>query len=49
MLVSFHTDIPKATMYELQSNTGMERKIGVLLQVAQWSGDGMRHTALKLG
>ncbi|PVG01913.1 hypothetical protein CPB86DRAFT_25683 [Serendipita vermifera] len=38
-----------ATMYELQSTTAMDRKIGMLLQVSQWSGDGLRHTALKLG
>jgi hypothetical protein len=36
-------------MYELQSSTAMDRKIGMLLQVSQWSGDGLRHTALKLG
>lgn len=38
-----------ATMYELKSNTAMERKIGLLLQVSQWAGDGTRHTVLKLG
>lgn len=36
-------------MYELKSNTAMEKKIGLLLQVSQWSGDGIRHTVLKLG
>ncbi|KAG8842671.1 hypothetical protein FRB91_004000, partial [Serendipita sp. 411] len=38
-----------ATLYELQSHTAMERKIGILTQVAQWAGDtGLRQSALKL-
>ncbi|CAG7847735.1 SubName: Full=Uncharacterized protein {ECO:0000313/EMBL:CCA67893.1} [Serendipita indica DSM 11827] len=38
-----------ATMYELRSNTAMDRKTAMLSKVALWSGDGLRHAVLKLG
>ena len=37
-----------ATLYELRAHTVMEKKRAVLIEVAKWSGDGLRPNALKL-
>jgi hypothetical protein len=37
-----------ATLYELQSVSTVERKRGLLVQAARWSGDGLRTTCLKM-
>jgi hypothetical protein len=34
--------------YELRAHTVMEKKRALLIEVAKWSGDGLRPTALKL-
>jgi len=37
-----------ATLYELRSTTAFEKKRQLLIEVAKWSGDGLRATCLKL-
>ncbi|KAG6833005.1 hypothetical protein H0H87_012591 [Tephrocybe sp. NHM501043] len=37
-----------STLYELRSATAAENKRNLLLEVAQWSGDGLRTTCLKM-
>ncbi|KAG6831100.1 hypothetical protein H0H92_012777 [Tricholoma furcatifolium] len=37
-----------STLYELQSTTAAENKRNLLLEVAKWSGDGLRTTCLKM-
>jgi len=37
-----------ATLYELRSTTAFEKKRHLLIEVAKWSGDGLRATCLKL-
>ncbi|KAF9048299.1 hypothetical protein BDZ89DRAFT_1089186 [Hymenopellis radicata] len=37
-----------STLYELRSATATEKKRELLIQVAQWSGDGLRTTCLKM-
>ncbi|TFK39810.1 hypothetical protein BDQ12DRAFT_681260 [Crucibulum laeve] len=37
-----------STLYELRSTSGVEKKRDLLVEVAQWSGDGLRATCLKL-
>ncbi|KAK0239157.1 hypothetical protein EDD85DRAFT_829234 [Armillaria nabsnona] len=37
-----------STLYELRSATGADKKRDLLIEVAQWSGDGLRTTCLKL-
>ncbi|KAG6891591.1 hypothetical protein C0992_002629 [Termitomyces sp. T32_za158] len=37
-----------ATLYELHSGTAAEKKQSLLLEVAKWSGDGLRTTCLKM-
>ncbi|KAK0202556.1 hypothetical protein DFS33DRAFT_1263546 [Desarmillaria ectypa] len=37
-----------STLYELRSATGADKKRDLLVEVAQWSGDGLRTTCLKM-
>lgn len=37
-----------ATLYELRSSTGVDRKRDLLIEVAKWSGDGLKTACLKL-
>ncbi|KAJ3533399.1 hypothetical protein NMY22_g7347 [Coprinellus aureogranulatus] len=37
-----------ATLYELRSNVGFAKKRELLVEVAKWSGDGLKTTCLKL-
>lgn len=37
-----------ATLYELRSTTGFEKKKELLVEVAKWSGDGLKTHCLKL-
>lgn len=37
-----------STLYELCSVTAMDKKRALLVQVAKWSGDGLRATCLKM-
>ncbi|KAF5383712.1 hypothetical protein D9615_003662 [Tricholomella constricta] len=37
-----------STLYELRSSTAAENKRNLLLEVAKWSGDGLRTTCLKM-
>lgn len=37
-----------ATLYELRSTIGLEKKKALLVDVAKWSGDGLRATCLKM-
>ncbi|KAG8684408.1 hypothetical protein FRC08_013710 [Ceratobasidium sp. 394] len=37
-----------ATLYELRSNSSLEKKKHMLREVAQWGGDGIKTGALKL-
>ncbi|RDB20833.1 Trafficking protein particle complex subunit 12 [Hypsizygus marmoreus] len=37
-----------STLYELRSATAVENKRNLLLEVAKWSGDGLRTTCLKM-
>ncbi|CAE6369073.1 unnamed protein product [Rhizoctonia solani] len=37
-----------ATLYELRSNAAVDRKRNMLREVAQWGGDGIKTSALKL-
>ena len=41
-------NIATATLYELRNNLGFERKKDLLVEVAKWSGDGLRTNALKM-
>ena len=47
-LCCYLTFLVSATLYELRSHTVMEKKRALLIEVAKWSGDGLRPTALKL-
>ena len=38
----------QATLYELRSTTGFEKKKELLIEVAKWSGDGLRTHCLKM-
>ena len=40
--------MPAATLYELRSAVAADKKRELLLEVAKWSGDGLRVTCLKL-
>ena len=44
----FMTDVPIATLYELRSAAGADKKRELLVAVAKWAGDGLRTTCLKL-
>ncbi|KXN87417.1 Trafficking protein particle complex subunit 12 [Leucoagaricus sp. SymC.cos] len=37
-----------STLYELRSAAGLEKKKGLLIEVAKWSGDGLRTNCLKM-
>ena len=37
-----------ATLYELRSTTGFEKKKELLVEVAKWSGDGLKIHCLKM-
>jgi trafficking protein particle complex subunit 12 len=37
-----------ATLYELRSMLGFEKKRALLVEVAKWSGDGLKTSCLKL-
>lgn len=37
-----------ATLYELRSTVGLEKKKELLVEVAKWSGDGLKTNSLKL-
>ncbi|KZT09985.1 uncharacterized protein LAESUDRAFT_722128 [Laetiporus sulphureus 93-53] len=37
-----------STMYELRSTAGADKKRNLLIEVAQWAGDGLRTTCLKM-
>lgn len=37
-----------ATLYELKSVTAVENKRALLIEVARWSGDGLRTACLKM-
>ncbi|KAF9454322.1 hypothetical protein P691DRAFT_656665 [Macrolepiota fuliginosa MF-IS2] len=37
-----------STLYELRSAAGLEKKKDLLIEVAQWSGDGLRTNCLKM-
>jgi len=37
-----------STLYELRSSLGMERKKDLLVEVAKWSGDGLKTSCLKM-
>ena len=37
-----------ATMYELRSAAGADKKRNLLVEVAKWAGDGLRTTCLKM-
>lgn len=43
-----HYDSQKATLYELRSSIAADKKRELLIEVAKWSGDGLRTTCLKL-
>jgi trafficking protein particle complex subunit 12 len=38
----------KATLYELRSSIAADKKRELLIEVAKWSGDGLRTTCLKM-
>lgn len=38
----------QATMYELRSTAGIDKKMNMLVDVAKWAGDGLRTTCLKM-
>ena len=40
--------VPKATLYELRSSIAADKKRELLIEVAKWSGDGLRTTCLKM-
>ena len=37
-----------ATLYELRSTTGFEKKKELLVEVAKWGGDGLKTHCLKM-
>lgn len=37
-----------ATLYELRSASGADKKRELLVEVAKWAGDGLRTTCLKM-
>jgi len=37
-----------STLYELQSATAVDKKRDLLIEVAKWSGDGLKTTCLKM-
>jgi len=37
-----------STLYELRSTSGFEKKKELLVEVAKWSGDGLRTNCLKM-
>ena len=37
-----------ATLYELRSAAGADKKRDLLIEVAKWAGDGLRTTCLKM-
>lgn len=37
-----------ATLYELRTASNIDKKCGLLLEIAQWAGDGLRANCLKL-
>ena len=37
-----------ATLYELRSSIAADKKRELLIEVAKWSGDGLRTTCLKM-
>jgi len=37
-----------STLYELRSATAAQKKLDLLLEVAKWSGDGLKTTCLKM-
>lgn len=37
-----------ATLYELRSTAGVDKKRELLIEVARWAGDGLRTTCLKM-
>ncbi|KAK0188654.1 hypothetical protein F5146DRAFT_1104142 [Armillaria mellea] len=45
---ALNTHCVLATLYELRSATGADKKRDLLIEVAQWSGDGLRTTCLKM-
>lgn len=38
----------EATLYELRSTAAIDKKRGLLIEVAKWSGDGLRTSCLKM-
>lgn len=48
MLRSSQTNVFTATLYELHSATAIEKKRDLLIEVAKWSGDGLKATCLKM-
>jgi len=46
-LTNHKCDCP-ATLYELRSSTAMDNKRELLIEVAKWSGDGLKATCLKM-
>lgn len=45
-LIITHTP---ATLYELRAGLTLSKKRDLLIEVAKWSGDGLRTTCLKMG
>lgn len=41
-------DLVPATLYELRSATAMDKKRDLLVEVAKWSGDGLKTNCLKM-
>jgi hypothetical protein len=48
MLRIFKTYLFTATIYELHSATATEKKRDLLIEVAKWSGDGLKTACLKM-
>ena len=45
----FSSSLPLvATLYELRSAAGADKKRELLVEVAKWAGDGLRTTCLKM-
>ena len=47
LLLSLHL-FSKATLYELRSSIAADKKRDLLIEVAKWSGDGLRTSCLKM-
>ena len=46
--LSEHIALFLATLYELRSSIAADKKRELLIEVAKWSGDGLRTTCLKM-